>query len=329
MKKVVLFLGIITMAIFTFSACSSDNELNEISTEAGLKSDTIDPWVYVFKNAWYYSIEDVQLDPCGEVSQYPFFESALVTIANDEEFLYVKVAPEEGWSIREMSVAVWAEGDTPHTEYRDFPYRKSFASVEYPEHLTYKIPVEEAWGDCFKLSIKIMNYNGESYDWYWLTTDNTKSENYVLDYCWQSCKECPPVKVGDIIAGRFFDVGDLIVWEDADYLYIKYDVKEGIMLKEAHVYVGCIDEMPSTRKGTPKIGNFPYHTEDLDNGLLMIPLADIANICKDENGCIPIAAHAVVAKKMRRYYWEQTAWSTGTEFQCRRWGWYSTYCPCE
>jgi hypothetical protein len=152
------------------------------------------------------------------------------------------------------------------------------------------------------------------------------------DYCWQECDECPPVVVGEIVAGQHTEVGHLVVWEDEDNLYAKYALEDGWLLKESHLFVGCADNIPGKiKKGglIPTPGHFPY--QEIHDGVstftYIYPRSEIEK-CTEES-CIDIAAHAVVFKMEGEEVMEETAWSTGEEFGDPRWGWYSNYCPCE
>ncbi|MGQ1784416.1 hypothetical protein [Saccharicrinis sp. GN24d3] len=330
MKKEIYLSWILVMSLFVITSCTQQQEMNEIiSDSADLKSGHLDEWEYMSINNWYYTTQDLEIETCEEADFFPFLGAAMVSIFNDIDFLYIKVTAEESWQIHYLSLNMFSEGETPNANYGSFPYQKHFSSDPRPEIVIYKIPKIIEWSECIKINIKIKMYNPTSSRYWWVTSDNTYSYNYYLDYCLKECNPCPPEKVGDIIAAQHYDVGDLVIWEADDKLYINYQLGGEYTLDEAHVYVGCIEEMPATKKGSPKNGNFPYHIEDFDNGILMIPLADLENICKDENGCWPIAAHAVVSKTMGNEKWEETAWSTGTEFDGKNWGWYSTYCPCE
>lgn len=103
--------------------------------------------------------------------------------------------------------------------------------------------------------------------------------------------EGEPYRV-DLIAGKSMDVGDVLVWNDEENLYVRY-ATDGWGLVETHLAVATdLEDIPQTKKGNPKVGKFPYKHEDLGGvleDLYTIPLE------WDAGTTLYIAAHAVVA----------------------------------
>ena len=67
--------------------------------------------------------------------------------------------------------------------------------------------------------------------------------------------------VTDLLAGQTIDVGDVLVWNDSDYLYVKYVVDAVYWcLTETHLAVAAnsLDGIPQTKKNNPIPGQFPY-----------------------------------------------------------------------
>jgi hypothetical protein len=63
--------------------------------------------------------------------------------------------------------------------------------------------------------------------------------------------------VTDLLAGQTEDVGDVKVWNDADNLYITYEITDlDWIITETHLYVG------KNAAPTPAPGQFPYDDED-------------------------------------------------------------------
>jgi len=101
----------------------------------------------------------------------------------------------------------------------------------------------------------------------------------------------------DLIAGggspaSAIDVGDVLVWNDGDTLYVKYVIYEdGWCLTETHLHVAKSEgEIPQTKKGNPIPGQFDYKSEHDCVTDYTIQL----NWCPNTE--LFIAAHAVVQK---------------------------------
>jgi len=64
----------------------------------------------------------------------------------------------------------------------------------------------------------------------------------------------------DLLAGQTLDVGDVLVWNDGDTLYVKYVIyEEGWCLTETHLAVVTdVNDFPTNKAGNPKVGHFPY-----------------------------------------------------------------------
>lgn len=115
-----------------------------------------------------------------------------------------------------------------------------------------------------------------------------------------------PAQYCDLIAGQYINVGQVISWEDAGKLFVQYVTSGDWKLYEAHVYYGLKSEMPLTKKGAPKIGQF---TDSYDNlpGLTVVTFS--YNIVQPkEDDCVVLATHAVVATNDDMGD-EETAWS--------------------
>lgn len=151
----------------------------------------------------------------------------------------------------------------------------------------------------------------------------------------------------ELIAGQNEVAGSVVVSVDPTTLTITYSTNDEWVLSETHLYAGEKDLIPVTRKGNPKIGQFPYKGEhdDLNEYSYSIPLADLKGI-----ECFTIAAHAVVkrvssddsnararGRKGKKKNGmsncgndsnsnTETAWGAGTEFEGRSWAMYTSFC---
>ncbi|MFD2565392.1 hypothetical protein [Aquimarina rubra] len=165
----------------------------------------------------------------------------------------------------------------------------------------------------------------------------------------------------DLMAGQHHLAGTVEVTADETNLYVTYktncsqeDETESRLntstntgswtLKATHLYVGNCEDLPTTKKGNPKIGKFPYKTEHGDGVsefTYTIPLADIGT-------CFCLAAHAEVdcgdcededndddtddedTKTTKSdnddYCGEETAWAAGNDFPGNSWAMFTEFC---
>jgi len=137
----------------------------------------------------------------------------------------------------------------------------------------------------------------------------------------------------DLIAGQNEVAGNVCVSSDTTNLYVKYSTIGDWLLDEVHLFVGTsIADMPTTKKGNPKVGNFPYKQEDIGSNYaeFIIPLASLGN--PECNTDLFIAAHASVQRTLDGGSIQQeTAWSEGDPIvEKGNWGTFSTFTiPCE
>jgi hypothetical protein len=110
--------------------------------------------------------------------------------------------------------------------------------------------------------------------------------------------------VTDLIAGggnekSAIDVGDVLVWNDDNYLYVKYviidetsdDLLDNWYITETHLHVGeSLAEFPLTPTDNPKVGHFEYSGE---HDFVTEVLYEIPNEW-DQDDTVYIGAHAVV-----------------------------------
>ena len=132
----------------------------------------------------------------------------------------------------------------------------------------------------------------------------------------------------DLLAGQDIIVGEVSVWNDAEYLYVKYEITgealtAGWVITETHLAVDeLLGEIPQTKKGNPIPGHFPYSTEHdlaVTEFTYEIPLTWLVgtNLC--------IAAHAVVQMQNGDGIQEETGWGDGFDFPGANWATYFKY----
>ncbi|MFX1431215.1 MAG: hypothetical protein ACFFCY_13710 [Promethearchaeota archaeon] len=138
----------------------------------------------------------------------------------------------------------------------------------------------------------------------------------------------PSKKQVDFIAGggnekSAIDVGDILIWNTTEYIYVKYTVIEGWWLTETHLHIASsIEEIPQTKKGNPIPGQFDYKNEhdDVSEFQYQIPLSWSIG---DQ---IYVAAHGVVKYiDSDSIEVEESAWASGDEFPGNNWATYFTY----
>jgi hypothetical protein len=145
----------------------------------------------------------------------------------------------------------------------------------------------------------------------------------------------------DLLAGQHTVVGELLVWNDGDSLYIKYAATEpGWYLTETHLHVATsLDDIPQ-RKGNPVPGQFDYkakHDSGVTGYIYVIELNDWGSGTE-----LFIATQAVVCQKGGRKGKSmflttipielvssksacETAWGDGDDFPGKNWATYFTY----
>ncbi len=67
--------------------------------------------------------------------------------------------------------------------------------------------------------------------------------------------------VTNLAAGRDIDAGEVLVWNDADYLYVEYVTAADWCLSEVHLHVAtALEGIPQTKTGNPVPGHFEFES---------------------------------------------------------------------
>ncbi len=120
-----------------------------------------------------------------------------------------------------------------------------------------------------------------------------------------------------LIAGQNIDAGTVCADVVGDNMVVTYDTTGGWELIEAHLWVGAsLTDMPQTKTGNPKVGNFPYNSGDISGSVsyaFSVPLVSLGGepaICGQS---FYIAAHAALRKLNpdTGSYQTQTGWGDG------------------
>ena len=140
-----------------------------------------------------------------------------------------------------------------------------------------------------------------------------------------------------LFAGQTIDAGEVCVEIVGTNLVVEYNTANGWELVETHVWVGdSLADMPQTRKGNPKVGNFPYKSGDVTGTTswsLTVPLANLNFTCPAPDKIFYVAAHAALQKPDDSGGFQtETGWSDGDRFvEKGNWGTFTTItltCDC-
>jgi len=123
----------------------------------------------------------------------------------------------------------------------------------------------------------------------------------------------------DLMAGQSTLVGSVNATVVGDYLQITYSTAGGWELMETHLWVGTQwSQMPQTRTGNPRIGNFPYGSGILSGATTYTVSVDLTTfgLSSTMTQCQPltlfVAAHSAVRKDAGSgTYQSETAWGKG------------------
>jgi Ca-activated chloride channel family protein len=129
---------------------------------------------------------------------------------------------------------------------------------------------------------------------------------------------------------EYLDVGDVIIWQDATNVYVKYVTTDGWYMTETHLHVDdALADIPKTNKGNPKIGKFDYstdHSPAVQEYTYTIPWV------VSSGDTLYFAVHAVVQKEIPTViectepeYRIETAWGEGDDFGGNSWAMYIEY----
>lgn len=139
------------------------------------------------------------------------------------------------------------------------------------------------------------------------------------------------VQTQTLYAGQSIDAGTVTLTVSGDNLVVTYNTHDGWTLSDTHLWIGTsLTDMPQTRKGSPKIGNFPYHSGDISGSSSYsesIPLSTLDFICPQADTTYYLAAHAVVSKVSGDgdNVQTETGWADGIRFvEQGMWGTYFT-----
>jgi len=141
---------------------------------------------------------------------------------------------------------------------------------------------------------------------------------------WEECLYWSADVEVDLIAGQHYDVGDVHIWIDENILYIEFETTGAWVVTETHyIVVTDKEDIPTTKKGSPKIGHFPGG-ESYNPGVTTdIYSVDLDDLDMEDTTDLYIAFHAVVKKlnSCGQVIQGETAWGEGDPFD-KGWGMY-------
>jgi len=260
-------------------------------------------------------------------------EVGQLVVNNDADNLYVTYRLNGCWQLAETHLYVGAASGIPVNRSNvpvpgQFPHSNEHA--DGTTSYTYTIPLS-GLPACYAIaahsSVVCMDNGNEVQQetgWSFGTAfPNSNRWGWYSEYCTQACCVYETERY-DIFGGQTIPVGQLLVTNDNDNLYVTYSLTGTWQLAETHLYVGNITAMPINRSNIPIPGQFPYSSQHVAGSrtyTYTVPLRGLPP-------CYAISAHAsVVSVNGGIIMQQETAWSFGTVFpNSRRWGWYSSYC---
>ena len=136
-------------------------------------------------------------------------------------------------------------------------------------------------------------------------------------------------EIHNLVAGGDQVVGNVAVSIVDENISVTFTTIDGWLLNETHLHIANLseDEIPQTKKGNPRPGQFDYseeHVPGVTEYTYVIPLDGFS-------GDVYIAAHAVVQKPVldevtgEPVLDEESAWGNDNPFKGKNWAMYSTY----
>jgi len=334
---------ILSILAFIATSCNKSSDdlfgTNTSETELSLKSANL-------SSSSSSNVIMTQVAPevagCGETTEIKFLagqkiEAGLVSVFNTEDKLFVSVKMNSPWVISQTQVYVGKAALVPankkgNPQIGQFPVKNSFPM--YTNLVTYEFNLddfEETFMVAFHADVQKLDANGLSAQSETAWADGTQfvasgSWASYFNYTKQECQSCVYETIYfDLFGGQTIPVGNLVVTNDEENLYVTYDGNNGWKFATVQLYVGSLTGLPTNNQNTPVPGSFPLKNESTslrETVSFAIPLNTLPD-------CYIIAAHgeAKLSDATGNIIQSETSWSFGTKFpNTNRWGWYSSYC---
>ena len=138
---------------------------------------------------------------------------------------------------------------------------------------------------------------------------------------------CPPEYIS-LTTRQNTEVGNLVISNDIDFLYVTFVANGSYTLSETHLWAGVNEEdVPKNGNDIPTPGRFPFHSAISTDHSFTINLPDIYLKSEVLEGkSVYLFAHAVLTNNETGE--TESAWSAGETFGTQRWGSYSVIQCC-
>lgn len=283
--------------------------------------------------------------PCGTplVSNLVTSQNVIagsVTVYNTHDSLYILIQTVGNWKFSNTDIYVGTLAGMPHNPQWNptipqFPYSSSYNPLVSSKLLVLPL---SGLPPCYIVAarVKVKEVTGQNQGQggqavnVWPTgtyfNANQPSFGMYLSYCTQACPCVYPVQSQDLFAGQTIDVGSVDITNDADSVYVTYNLTGNWYFNSVHLYVGTLAGMPvSPGNGNPIPGQFPIHGNlsgsTVQSVTYSYPLAGL-------HPCYIVAAHADIYQTdgAGNIIQNETAWGFGDPFNSPKWGWTIPYC---
>lgn len=279
-------------------------------------------------------------DPCGtplvtDLMAGQNIDAGNVTIYNTGDSLYIFVETSGNWRMTSTKIYAGTLAGMPQTntgspKVGQFPYKKNF-NPSATSSLT-AIPLSNLPAFYIvAVHVDLQRVVGGTVvqtETGWANGSDLPGSNWAMavDYCTQECNPCVYVPhTTTLFGGQTIPVGTLTITNDADSLYVTYQLTGEWYVKEVHLYVGPLNQMPVNSQNVPVPGQFPIK----EAWPHWIQTKTYAFSLNGLPACYVVAAHASVyhvGSNGMPDMWE-TAWGFGDPFEdTERWGWTVPYC---
>ena len=124
---------------------------------------------------------------------------------------------------------------------------------------------------------------------------------------------CGELKKVDLLAGQHHVAGEVTMGNNETHIFVRVEMKNGWEMDYSHLFIGDLADLPTNKKGNPRIGHFPYHMDHSHSNGSDVYVFEIPFDQRDED--YTVAFHAEVSNGSQ----SETAWADGTSFGWKSW----------